>query len=352
MAVITIVVNILVIIVLSTSKRLRNSQSTYKISLALADLFVGMIVMPTCMYSLAATVGTRLTTDIKRTVNGYQLINDSYVEAERVIGENIYENLRKYSLTPAYINAVGFITAISIFVSVYTFAGAGLDRFKAVYRPLSYDRVKANRIAKIVCLFSWLIALIISAFPIFTPENVSSYGINFSLIVATLGEKGFIFYIIIFFIPLFAVWAVNISVYVVIKRHNAMQRRSSSSSRTKAAETEKQLASTLQLMVGVFTINTLPLWVILFSSLFISGLAVEDPESFQPKTASIVVTMKTVSVFLLLGNSLCNFFVYNSRSEEFRKSLKANVLDKLGLTACWTKTHHYLHSTVTSNTKL
>ena len=82
MSAITTVVNIVVILVFSRRKSLSNCQSTYKLSLAAADLLVGIFVLPTCVYTQYSIVGTLLTTDVKRTVTGYQLINESYVEVE------------------------------------------------------------------------------------------------------------------------------------------------------------------------------------------------------------------------------------------------------------------------------
>ena len=335
MAAITTVVNIVVIFVFSRRKSLSNSQTTYKLSLAAADLLVGVFVFPTCVYTLYTIVGTPLTTDLKRTVTGYQLINESYVEVQAYISDRIHENLRKKFLSPAYIDTVGFFTTVSIFVSIYTLAGAGFDRFRAVYKPLSYDKVRANKIAKISSVVAWILAIIIAIVPILIPANILHYGIVFSLIVATLNFSGIILYIFLFFIPLLIVWVVNIAVYVVIKRHNRSRRRVSVSSVFKTDDIEKKLAATLRLMVGIFTFNTLPLWITLLCNLFISNVSPETPETLNTKAMFALITAQAVSVLLLLGNSLCNFFIYNNRSEEFRKTVKELIWNKIGLTACW-----------------
>ena len=344
MAAITTVVNIVVILAFSRRKSLSNNQTTYKLSLAAADLLVGVFVLPTCVYTLYTIVGTPLTTDVKRTVTGYQLINESYVEVETHISDRIHENLRKKSLSPAYIDAVGFVTTVSIFVSIYTLAGAGFDRFRAVYKPLSYDKFKANKIAKISSLLAWILAIFIAVVPIFNPANILHYGIIFSLIVATLNFSGIILYIFLFFIPLFIVWVVNIAVYVVTKRHNRSRRILSVCSAFTTTDAEKKLATTLQLMVGIFTFNTLPLWITLFCNLFIPNVSIERPETLNTKAMFALITVQAVSAVLLLGNSLCNFFIYNIRSEEFRETVKELVLDKMGLTACWENIYICLQS--------
>jgi len=336
MTVTTTVVNILVIVVLSNNRRLRNSQTTFKISLAAADLLVGVFVLPTCIYTLSVVVGAPLTTDIKQSVSGYQLINESYVEVESLVSDTIHENRRKDSLSSAYVDSVGFITTISIFVSIYTLAGAGFDRFRAVYKPLSYDKARANKLAKISIIFLWIVAVIIAALPIITPDAVLHYGITFELISVTLDFKGVILYIVLFFIPLVIVWVVNISVYLVIRTHNKLHRKVSRNCKPKAQEVEKKLAATLRLMVGIFTLNILPLWITLLSSLSIPKLKFDIPELLDLEALFIFITVQSLAVLLLLGNSFCNFFIYNSRSDEFRKTLK-EVLLKVGLPTCWSK---------------
>ena len=333
LAVITTVANVLVIVVLSKSKNFNNSQTVYKISLAAADLLVGVFVLPSCIFTFYTFGETPLIADVKRTVTGYQLVNESYVKTQTSIRGSILENLHKYGLTVAYFDGIGFFTTISIFVSVCTLAGAGFDRFMAVCKPLSYDKAKAQKIAKISCLISWAATIFISTLPFFDHDKFTEYKIHFSLIVISSNTNAIILYVILFFIPFLIVWVINISVYIAIKKHNhSLKRRMP---RTKTGTFERKLAVTSRLMVGVFTLNTLPLCILLLCNFFFEEANPQYPETFNPKTSFIFNIFHVVAIILLLGNSFCNFFIYNSRNEDFRKCTKEIILDKLGIAFCW-----------------
>ena len=350
MAVVTTVVNLLVIVVFSTANRLRNSQSTYKLSLAVADLLVGTVVLPSCIYNLTEFLWQRLTTSKANMVAGYEKFNGTYILTEKSVSTNIHENLLEDDFPLSYLNGIGFVTAVSIFVSIYTLAAAGVDRFFAVYKPLSYNKEKAGMYAKVACAFSWTLALVISVVPIVTPPNLLTFGIAFSMLVAALRPLGIIAYAILLFIPLIVVWVVNILIYIIIKRHSrTFQRKLSKVSRAKADEVEKRLATTLRLMGGVFTFNTLPLWLTLLSNLFVFDVRPQIPETLNIPKATTFITIQVVSVFLLLGNSLCNFFIYNARNEDFRKALKQLIkalLKRAGFVACWKATRKLFRNTI------
>ena len=158
MAVVTAVVNLLVILVLSTSKKLSNSQSTYKLSLAAADLLVGVIVLPSCIYNLIGLLWHPLTTSRITAVAGYESINGRFVTIDGIVSTDVQQVVKDDKFPTHYLNGIGFMTSVSIFVSIYTLAAAGFDRFFAVYKPLSYDKVKAKKYAKIACAISWIIA--------------------------------------------------------------------------------------------------------------------------------------------------------------------------------------------------
>ena len=87
-------------------------------------------------------------------------------------------------------------------------------------------------------------------------------GVTFIMLVSALGTLGINVYAVVFFIPLVVVWVVNVMVYVIIKKHTRnFHVNHTSVTRDRDDDVEKQLASTLRLMVGVFTFNTLPLWL-------------------------------------------------------------------------------------------
>ena len=320
----------MVILVLSMNSRLKHSQSTYKISLATADLLVGLVVLPTCIYTLAAVYQQPLSADVTRTVAGYKVSNGSLGEENAVIKKNVHENLQTDIVPISYRNGVGFWTSLSLFVSVYTLAAAGFDRLAAVYKPMTYSKAKANKIAKGTCVISWVVAAIFALVPIFVP-GIFEYGIIFSTIVLSLYRAGIILYIVALLIPLIVVWITNISVYIVIKKHtNSVLTKMSKHSKTNQnSHVEKRLAATLRLMVGVFTFNTLPVWLTFICNILLPRVSGVNPETLSPKAAADFITVQFVSVILLFGNSLCNFFIYNIRNKEFRSAFKRMMRDFL-----------------------
>jgi len=327
MAVVITVVNFLVILVLSTTKKLGNSQTIYKLSLAVANFLVGILVIPTCFYNLSQYLWQPLTVS-SVTITGYKYdnINTTFKYDERNISKNIHKILQNDVLSSSYINCIGFLTIVSILVSIYTLVAAGFDRLFAIYKPLSYNKAKAIKYAKIACVICWIFVGVFSLIPIFTPPNSLRFGVSFLLIVAICNWIFVgILYIIILLLPLVLVWILNIMVYIIIKKHNrTFQQKFTENTQVKSDDVEKRLAATLRLMVGVFTFNTLPLCLILISSQFspIIDLQRKVLDLDKVKNAS---TVRFIAILLLLGNSFCNFFIYNIRNKDFRNALKLMV---------------------------
>ena len=342
MAAVIAVVNLLVILVLSTSKKLStHSQSTYKLSLAAADLLVGVLVLPSCIYNLIGLLWHPLTTSRITTVAGYESINGRFVTIDGNVSTDVHQVVQDDKFPTHYLNGIGFMTSVSIFVSIYTLAAAGFDRFFAVYKPLSYDKAKAKKYAKIACAISWIIAGLYSLLPFFKLTNEFRYGVTFTLLVSALGDLGIYVYTVVFFIPLLVVWVVNIMVYVIIKKHTkSFHQNHASVTRDRDDDVEKRLAFTLRLMVGVFTFNTLPLWLVILANVFLPSVNFNLPLQVNLKNATDFITIQIILVLFLLGNSLCNFFIYNARNEDFRKELKhliKTAVKRAGVVTCCQK---------------
>ena len=316
-----VIANILIILVIMLNKHLRNSQAVYKLSLAVADLFVGAFVLPVCIATLSRQVWTR-----------YELpAEPNAVEGYRLIDGNININLtisQAHSLAGgfftkfprSYINFAGFFTAVSIFVSVYTLAGAGFDRLNAIARPFTYRKRTSYDTAVRTCLAFWLVAIIFGILPIFIPDL--RYVLILSILFATVDVNGYILYSVSFFIPFVIVWIVNILTFVYSKKHANFRRSLTQPALKNRKNVERRLATTLRLMVGVFTFNTLPLLITFLCSFFIPSTLPYLPQYFSVDDTRIFLTVQFVATFLLLGNSLCNFFIYSVRNREFRKALK------------------------------
>ena len=115
LAVFTTLANLTVLIVFLTNKKLMNGQTIYRMSLAMSDILVGIFVFPTF-------IGTSI---------NHQL-----------------SNFLSYSEEPtSYINAVGFFTMQTSHASVLTLTAAATDRFRVVYRPLTYNKQSSISVA-------------------------------------------------------------------------------------------------------------------------------------------------------------------------------------------------------------
>ena len=71
------------------------------------------------------------------------------------------------------------------------------------------------------------------------------------------------------------------------------------------------------------------------------GLVPIVPTKFDQARDSVFRTVQGVAKLLLVGNSLCNFFIYSVRNREFRHSLKLliiNIGQVTKLSACLSST--------------
>ena len=318
--------NVLIILILSLQPEgrmplLRNSQAIYKLSLAVADLLVGVIVLPICVVNLYAAVCTRhLPRDDLRSVKGFEMINGTISKNVTVVQLESLAGRFDTKFPLSYVNFAGFFSTVSIFVSVYMLAGAGFDRLNAVAKPFTYKKLTAFRAATKACVAFWMVAVVSGILPVLINE------LKFVLVLSTIFaigvQFGYISYVVFFFIPLVIVWVVNLLTYYHYKKHASFRQSLSQPALRKRQIVERRLASTLLLMVGIFTFNTLPLLMSLVCRLFIPSIRPNTPRYFDPASLEKLLTFSIIAAFFLFGNSLCNFFIYSARNREFRRSLK------------------------------
>lgn len=340
-----VLANITVIAVFTSSPKLRNSQAVYKISLAIADLLVGIFVIPTFISSLSILYQS---SPIMGSVIKNGPTNREGTPKRSPAG------LLLDNFSPEYLNFVGFFTSLSLLVSMYTLMMASCDRFMAIYQPLRYGRHNAKKIAKWTSLILWVFAIFVSAIPFFVP--VFKYGIIASIMVGTHGELGLIFYGAVIAIPLILVWITTLATYISTKRHarrrqNLTVRRSNSGGSNTASNMEARLAKTLASMVGIFTLCLLPPVVLILIPFFVNKVYPECIDQFDPQASHIYVSMEFVSIILLMTNSLWNCFIYNARSEGFKSTVKRlyrKALLKIGFRYVWSRTRSWASSTVRS----
>ncbi|CAK8681193.1 unnamed protein product [Clavelina lepadiformis] len=327
-------VNILVIAAITRNEKLQNSQGVYKMSLAIADLIIGLFVFPTFASSLGMLILTRLH-------NGPLINATGYLENNSIFDDGVSVELRLPAnrflsvYSDSYFNFVGFFTVLSLAVSVYTLTVAGFDRFGAVYRPLSYRKDKAKKRAVILCVVLWLLGIFFSVLPYFTPTL--QYGLLASVLVALRGQSALILYSIAFAIPLVVMWIVNIITFHWTKKHGKVRKTLTAGSKRKTQSIETRLARTLGLMVGVFTLSIVPVAVITVTSLFVGTIYFSQPRRVDVQGALVYNTFEFIGIIILSCNSLWNFFIYNGRNLEFRQeltSLREAIFEKLGIDRC------------------
>ena len=83
---------------------------------------------------------------------------------------------------------------------------------------------------------------------------------------------------------------------------------------------EKQLAVTLSLIVGVFSLSTLPLWIV--QLLFVSTPNIHSiyPKILKPNAALNILSVVIVTLSLLFVNSFRSFFILQYPKQKFSTS--------------------------------
>ncbi|XP_076805620.1 uncharacterized protein LOC143449349 isoform X1 [Clavelina lepadiformis] len=307
-------VNVMVIIVLlRMSDHNRNSYVIFRLSLAIADLIVGVIVLPTCIYNLE-----RLTMEP--------------LEPEKLIrGADKFE----IHLAHGYLQFVGFVTAVSLFVSLYTLTAAGCDRLVAIYRPLTYYKAQTKKVALWASIVAWLLAATFASLPLY----VSFLRVRIILwfMVTIVGRLALILLPVAFGIPLLALWVLSIATSRASKRLSRFRKELSTDAENRARLMEVRITRTLALMVGVFSLSVLPVFVLLIISNFFPTLLLQLPRQVNINSAAAFLDVEFVSAIFLLSNSLWNFFIYNHRNVDFQNDVKyllRSALSKTGIPSC------------------
>ena len=286
LAVATALSNLTVLIVFCTNKKLMNGQAVYRISLAISDFFTGIIVFPSFIISSFRQLNT--TEDIQYT-------NDFYVDA------------------------IGFFTMLSLHVSIFTLIAAVIDRFKVVYRPLSYNVKSSISLGWKICVILWIISIILAALPLGIIADLFRYSIKDSILSIPGDSKFFVvnalpylYFSCIFLLSIIVMWIFTIMTFVFYKKYSK-KRQNLISTETQKQEMKKQIRFlfTLGIMIGVFSLCLLPLVIIMILA-FSNSIP-----SYQ-----IFLTISSCSMVFGTSNSFWNFFIYNVRDKAFRSTSK------------------------------
>lgn len=335
LAVAIIVANATVICALGKYPSIRHNQAIYRFSLALADIIVGLIVFPTFVSSLYMQFHGIHELGQLRNVTRDVVVNGTTSPQQSAVRDP--SGLFYNRVPRAYLNAVGFFTVLSLAVSVYTLVAAGIDRCVALAFPARYKQDTKIPISLIANLSIWVIAVIFAVLPF--GVDLLRYSLVASILVSSSGPTVLILYIVIFLIPLILMWAVTIASYVISRKYVISWRRYSvgDDSTNGQGASERQLAKTFGIMVGVFSLSIVPSLVVLICGVSLRTIYYHRPTELIQESATTYTSFEVVVVFILMCNSLWNCFIYSVRDKDFRDACRrmyGKAGRKVGLTCC------------------
>ena len=324
LAVAIVLCNVIVITVLLRNSKFRNSPGIYRISLAFADLLVGLIVAPTFAYNTFLYFTENL--ELKSFQNrGESFFNNDTNNRSNlpISAEVFYVEFLQFS--QPYISFVGFITAISLTVGIYTLTAAGVDRFVAVYRPFSYVNSSSSNRAKKITAAIWVVGALVSSFSLWIDDI--KYDFTHPTLIVSKRQVAFFMYLIFMCSPFIILWIVTIATFVFYKIHlNSIKNLNTNIQQRKQFKSQMKLMTTLGIIVGVFSVCVAPTVVVVAMYFFENNFFFYEKYNFTGhSTANYFLSFEYIAMIFLLTNSLWNFFVYSMRTELFRTELKSLI---------------------------
>ena len=321
LAVATFVCNATILGVLLRNKKLQNGQAIYRLSLAFADILVGAIVFPTFISTLDKYFVFRHELGEIQNVTGYVRINDTEPPVNStVVQVRETSGLFRDRFSPSYLNAIGFFTLLSLFISVYSLMAAGIDRFIAINKPLRYNQNTAVFGARITVVGIWIVGVLFATFPLYV-SNLR-YGVVAAILVSPAGREVVILYSVIFIIPLIVMWFLTIATFVLTKMKSSEWTTQTREREESQMAMEIKLFRTLGVMVAVFSLCLIPSVLVLLIGLYLPDIYYNNPEVLDEQVASRYVSAEVIAVLLLTSNSLWNCFIYSARDPRFRNASK------------------------------
>ena len=240
--------------VLYTSPRLRRCSNYLLVSLAIADLIVNMVCEP-------LVVG--------------------------IVATKTFFNDCASNLELAYAVSANF----SCSSSLLHLAAISIDRFLAVIFPLRHGRIMKSYGLKVMLIVVWGVATVFA-----------------SLRVPFLKETAYMvvaMFIISYFLVIGCYLSITISVFL-LRRRNKQASRQGRTVISVSSKAERRFASTLAIVIGVFTACWFPMIVVFFAA----------GKSLVKMYGTAYMWIRT----LALLNSAMNFPIYSARIRDFRDS--------------------------------
>ena len=302
---------------------MRHSQDIFRLFLGIADITIGLIVLPVRVISMLKTSYHTLQLQTPINIIGqkqfistnasYNYINTNTTLTINMLETTMMINKKLYSLV--YKNSFGFFTNTSAIVSIYLLTVSGIDRLQALLKPLHYNQDVAKRFAISSAIVCWILAIFVSVLPIFV--NSLFYGITAGGSAILTGTIAYRWYLIEIIIPLVVTWIISVSTCLISRK--AFDREKQLANDQNKVKKQRKLNFILLLMVFSFSFSLLPAVLVVLLRFFIPGIDPQFPQTFNPTNNNIAKSLELSVTIIVASNSLWNFVIYNLRIKTFRK---------------------------------
>ncbi|XP_039256469.2 uncharacterized protein LOC120333169 isoform X1 [Styela clava] len=329
--------NIGIILVIMRNKIFHNPFHMFKCSLAVADLLVGILVLPGALVEIPIVLLTPYDhnkTNYDGDTETIYTWNGKTVHPDSVCARIHREGLTTYGML------LSIVGVLSIMASILSLVLLSVDRFLAVLCPIKYNQGRAigNKMAGVLIMLVWVACITLSVIlPIAMGDEYFSFVLT-STMVFTMGVKDsdVVFFYTIFSIglPYITLLGLNLGTGALLfkkwakikKRTNNVPKTSPTRQTSQAIRRRNEVKATVTLlvMVLVFTMSTVPSLIVLM--VFNDQNAKGTYEEGNYTEGIIYVFL----VLLLVSNSAWNFIIYSWRNENFRKALKKMFATTIG----------------------
>lgn len=244
--------NIIVCLTITLTPSLKTLSSYCILNLSVADLLATMVVEP-CLIAI-----------LFWKLDGICLVKVEY--AARLVGN------------------------LSCSISVLTLAIMSVERCLAIVKPMTYKRYITTTRLKLILVNSWFFCIITPCLDAFVDEEKKTTYVLFSMISMAI---------------LFVIILVSYTFLFRAVRKQSYARKHLRNTTSVSHESEKRLARTVALVIGLFTI---------FWSPIIVRMAFKPDKNYGSDYVWTVIAS--------LANSAVNPFVYFYRSKTFRNAVK------------------------------
>ncbi|CAF96797.1 unnamed protein product, partial [Tetraodon nigroviridis] len=276
----SVVGNVMVVWAVRINRSLRDTTFCFIVSLALADIAVGALVIP-----LAITISI-----------GFQT--------------HFYSCL---------------LAACTVLVltqsSILALLAIAIDRYLRVKIPMSYKRVVTPRRAGLAVFFCWLVSIVVGLMPMMGWNNLQNLRNNGSLVpndslvtckFETVISMDYMVYFNFFgwvLPPLLLMLAIYVEIFYMIHKQLNKKVTASHTDPRRYFGKELKLAKSLALVLFLFAISWLPLHILNCITLFCPTCEEQDYLIY-------------IAIILTHGNSAVNPVVYAFRIKKFRTAFR------------------------------